>query len=347
VTDGGSLVQPRAPGVASRADAAWTALEAVPPLAFMTALAALASMALNQGAIPALGTGTSSALLKPLTQAGDFSENLAVVAGLIALCACALSTWRGGVLLNARRRLLLVIFLTVLLREVIVATFLDRTHTTREHVYFAVGAANLLCVAIGMRALDLAGSWLTRSVAGFATALPLLNVLCVLLELTTDVQLDPWKHRAYETMQALGELCYLGLLLGSFPLLAARGVGPRQLVARAAGLLTLLGAGYGLRVAHAELHKDFAIVLYNAQRVGLLLDRAPAVYAVPMCLALAAAVNAMIAGGGARLQAAAATLLLLASGYGPRAPGRLLTMTLGFVLLARAIAALGRRRETA
>lgn len=363
VNDSGQPRQPRAPRAPDAGDTAparqaqqrqadaraqaapsqWAALEELPALSFMTALAALASMAINQLVVPGLGTRVARELLGRIEQAGQFAENLAVFAGLIALVASLWSVWRGDVLLNARRRVMFVVFLSILLREVVVATVLDRTHTTREHVYFAVGAASVLCVMVGMRALDLASSLLLRVIAGFATALPLLCLSTIVLELTSDVQLDPWKHRAYETLQGLGEISYLGLLFASFPLLAARGTTARQLLARAAGLLTLVAAGYGLRVAHQALHNDFAILLYHAQRVGLLLERSPALYALPMCLALAGAASALVAGGAARVQAATATLLIFASGYGPRAPGRLLTMTLGFILLARAIAALSKQ----
>jgi hypothetical protein len=56
---------------------------------------------------------------------------------------------------------------------------------------------------------------------------------------------------------------------------------------------------------------------------------------------LSAVTTALIAGRGARWQAAAGVLLLFAAGYAPKAPGRLLSMALGFVLLSRALVALG------
>ena len=119
--------------------------------------------------------------------------------------------------------------------------------------------------------------------------------------------------------------------------------GIRKFVARAAGLGVLLGCLYVVWVAQRGWRGDYAVLLYNAQRVNLLLDRAPLLYAIPFCLLLSAATTALLNGGGARVQCAAAMLLLFASGYAPRAPGRLLTMTLGFVLLARAVAAFERR----
>jgi hypothetical protein len=45
-------------------------------------------------------------------------------------------------------------------------------------------------------------------------------------------------------------------------------------------------------------------------------------------------------GEGIRVQAAAGLLLIFASGYATRAPGRLLSLAVGFMLLARALIAL-------
>jgi hypothetical protein len=88
-------------------------------------------------------------------------------------------------------------------------------------------------------------------------------------------------------------------------------------------------------VARGSLRADFTMLIYQAARVGLLLDRWPFGYALPFAAALGTAASALVAGG-RRFQAGAALLLVFVSGYGPQAPGRLLTMTLGFVLLARA-----------
>jgi uncharacterized membrane protein YoaT (DUF817 family) len=315
-------------------------LEAAPPLSGLAALAAFAAMLLNQVLLPGLGTDGDPTLLSRLARAGQFAANLAVFCGVIALTLCAVEVARGQVALVIRRRVLWAILTVVLLRAALIATLFERGETTRENVYLAVGAANLLGVLAGVYAFERTrGSWL-RVLAVFATALPMFSVVAVLLELT-DVQLDPWKRRGYEWALGLGELSYVGLLFASVPVLVSRGLRLRDLIARSFGLAVLVASLYALRTAQAALHNDYPVLFYHAQRVGLLLDRWPLAYAVPFCLALSAIATAMVgAANSARWQAACGMLLLFAAGYTPKAPGRLLSLALGFVLLSRALSAL-------
>jgi uncharacterized membrane protein (Fun14 family) len=55
---------------------------------------------------------------------------------------------------------------------------------------------------------------------------------------------------------------------------------------------------------------------------------------------LSAAVTGLLSGGAVRVQAASGMLLIFAAGYGTRAPGRLLCLAIGYMLLARALIAL-------
>jgi hypothetical protein len=182
---------------------------------------------------------------------------------------------------------------------------------------------------------------LHRILALLLTCLPLFSIASVLLEVTADVQLDPWERRGHEWAQVLGELSYVGVLLASFPMLVPRGLRLRDLIARTLGIAVLVASVYGLRTAEAAMHNEYPVLFYHAQRVGFMLDRSPLLYAIPFCLALSGVTTALIAARGARWQAAAGVLLLFAAGYGPKAPGRLLSMALGFVLLSRALVALG------
>jgi hypothetical protein len=233
-----------------------------------------------------------------------------------------------------------VLLALVLLRAAMIATLLDRVETTRENVYLAVAAANMIGVLSSLYALERTRG-LLRVLALLLTCLPLFSIASVLLEATADVQLDPWKRRGHEWTQALGEISYVGVLLASFPMLVPRGLRLRDLIARTAGIAVLVASVYGLRTAEAAMHNDYPVLFYHAQRVGLMLDRSPLLYAIPFCLALSAVTTALLAGGGARWQAAAGVLLVFAAGYAPKAPGRLLSMALGFVLLSRALVALG------
>jgi hypothetical protein len=311
-----------------------------PPLAGLAALAAFAAMVLNQVLLPGLGTEQNPLLLGRLARAGQFAANLAVISGLVAFVFCAISVARGQPPLAMVRRVLWVLLALVLLRAAVIATLFERVETTRENVYLAVAAANTLGVLSGVYALERTRGILLRILALLATCLPLFSIASVLLEITADVQLDPWKRRGHEWAQALGELSYVGVLLASFPLLVARGLRLRDLIARSAGIAMLVASVYALRTAEAALNNDYPVLFYHAQRVGLVLDRWPLAYAIPFCLALSAITTALIAERGARWQAAAGVLLLFAAGYAPKAPGRLLSMALGFVLLSRALVAL-------
>lgn len=322
-------------------------LAVAPPLSGLCALAALCAMAINQVALPALPGGPKHALYLVLGQAGRFSANLAVIAGTIALVASAITALRTPAFMSLRRRMLAIVFLTLLLRAVVIATLFSREETTRENVYLAVGAANVLCIFAGMAVIEAARSRLSRMLAWLAAALPTISMLAVTLELMADLSFDPWKRRAHELLTAGGELTYLALLLTSALLLVPRELRrPRAGFARAVGFAVLMASLLGLYQAQRTLQADYGILMYHAQRVGLMLDRWPLIYALPFGVGLGGALSAMIVGG-ARMQAGTAMLLIFASGYAPQTPGRLLCMTLGFVLLSRAITSLDSRATPA
>jgi hypothetical protein len=341
----GSSAGPAGPARASEHAASRTGFEAflplekAPPLAGLAALAAFAAMLLNQVLLPGLGSAHNTELLSYLGRYGQFAANLATISGSVALVFCLFALARGETALTVFRRVLWVMLSVVLLRAAAIATFWDRAETTRENVYLAVGAANMIGVLSSLYALERTRG-LLRVLALLLTCLPLFSIASVLLEVTQDFQLDQWRQRGHAWTQGLGELCYVGVLLASFPMLVPRGLKLRDLIARTAGIAVLVASVYALRTAEAALHNDYPVLFYHAQRVGLMLDRSPLLYAVPFCLSLSAVTTALIASNGARWQAAAGVLLLFAAGYAPKAPGRLLSMALGFVLLSRALIAL-------
>jgi hypothetical protein len=230
--------------------------DTAPPLAGLAACAAFVAMVLNQVLLPGLGTDANPLLLGKLARAGQFAANLAVISGLIALVFAALAVVRNAAL-PPFRRVLWVMLALVLLRAAVIATLFDRVETTRENVYLAVGAANMLGILSGVYALERTRGSLVRVVAFLATSLPLFSIVTVLLEFSSDVQLDPWKRHGHELMQALGELSYVGILLASFPLLVPRGLKLRDLIARSAGIAVLVASVYALRTAEAALHNDY------------------------------------------------------------------------------------------
>lgn len=315
-------------------------LDVVPPVATLAALAALVSMALNQLALPGLGAGSHAAQFPKLAQAARFSANLAVTAGLITLVSCVSWALLGLPRLPLRRQLFVLSGSGVLAHIAVSALLFDPLAASRTQIYFGVAAANMIGMAVGSAAVSSTRGPFLRLIALAITALASLNLLTVALDFAPDAQLDPWMHRAAVICKGAGEVVYLLLLLAAFPLLVPRGLRMRALVARSLGFAVMVLSFYVQYTAKHALHADYALLLYSAQRVSLLLDREPLVYAAPFCLLLSASVSGLLNGGGIRLQAASGMLLIFSAGYATRAPGRLLSLAIGFMVLARALIAL-------
>jgi hypothetical protein len=315
-------------------------IDVVPPVATLAALAALVSMALNQLALPGLGAGAHTSQFPKLAQAARFSANLAVTAGLITLVSCVSWALLGSPRLPLRRQLFVLSGAGVLAHIAVSALLFDPLAASRTQIYFGVAAANLIGMAVGSAAVSSTRGPFLRLIAITMTALATLNLLTVVLDFAPDAQLDPWMHRAMLICKGAGEVVYLLLLLAAFPLLVPRELRMRALVARSIGFAVLVLTFYTQLTAEHKLHADYALLLYSAQRVSLWLDRYPLGYAVPFCLLLSASVTGLLYGGGIRLQAASGMLLIFSAGYATRAPGRLLSLAIGFMVLARALIAL-------
>jgi hypothetical protein len=313
-------------------------LDVVPPLASFAALAALASMLLNQLVLPSLGSGVHSPHFTRIAQAGRFTANLAVTTGLITLVSCVSWALVGRPKLPMRRQLFTFTAAGVLVYVAISALLFPGT-ASREQIYFGVAAANIIGMAVGSTAVGSTRGVFLRALAVALTLLAALNTLVIVLEFGPDAQLDPWAHQAVAFGRAAGEVVYLGLLVAAFPLLVPRGLRARHLFARSIGFAVLVLSIYVQRTAEHALHNDYALLVYSAQRVSLLLDRWPLAYALPFCLVLAGTTTGLLSGGSARVQGAAGMLLVFASGYATRAPGRLLSLTIGYMVLSRALVA--------
>jgi hypothetical protein len=313
-------------------------LAVVPPLATLSALAAFASMVMNQIVLPSLGNGVHSPHFARVAQAGRFTANLAATTGLITLVSCVSWTLMGRPKLPLRRQLF-TFTSAGLLAYVTLAALLFPGNATREQIYFGVVSANVIGMSVGSAAISSVRGALLRAMAVGITALAALSTFVIVLEFVPDAQLDPWARQAALICKAAGEAIYLALLIAAFPLLVPRGLRARELFARSVGFAVLVLAIYALRTAQHALNNDYGLLLYSAQRVSLFLDRWPLAYALPVCLVLSATTTALLSGGSARIQAAAGLLLIFSAGYATRAPGRLLSLTVGFMLLARALVA--------
>jgi hypothetical protein len=290
--------------------------------------------------LPSLRSGVRSPYFPRVAQAGRFAANLSVMAGLITLVSCVAWALLGWPKLPLRRQLFVFVSAGVLAYVAVAAMLFDPPIATREQIYFGVAAANIIGMCVGSAAISGTKGLFLRALAVAMTALAGFNALVIVLELVPDAQLDPWARQAVAISKAAGEVLYLLLLMAAFPLLVPRGLRARELFARSIGFAVLVLSVYVQRTAHHALRADYGLLIYSAQRVALFLDRWPFVYALPFCLVLSATTTGLLSGGSARVQAAAGILLIFASGYATRAPGRLLSLTIGFMVLARGLMAM-------
>jgi hypothetical protein len=316
-------------------------IEVVPPLATFAALASLVSMVLNQLLLPALGVGARSPHFQKLAQSARFSANLSVTAGLITLMSCVSWALLGRPKLPLRRQLFVFVAAGTLTHVALRALLFDQVGSSRTYIHFAVAAANIIGMAAGSAAVSGTRGPFLRVLAAGVTVLAAFNFATGLLEYPPDPQLDPWARQALSYVKNTGEVVYLLLLVSAFPLLMPRGLRLRTLLARSLGFAVLSLVFYAQLTAHNNMRADYGLLLYSAQRVSLWLDRWPLGYALPFCLLLAATTTALLDGGSSgRVQAAAGMLLIFASGYATRAPGRLLSLAIGFMVLARGLIAI-------
>jgi hypothetical protein len=316
-------------------------VQSAPPLAWLAALAALSAMAINQVLVPALNMPGKRVILRQLDRWGVFAGNLAAVAGLIALCFGLLAFVRYNTVINLRKRLLLGTFASIFLPTIALAVLFERQRTTAQLVLFAIGSAHVLGAIACTAAAAAAPSRYARVMAVLGAAMAALALCSQLLQVLSQLELQFWQVQAQQIAQGLGEVCYLGLLVGMTRLILPMERDRRSRIARLLAfflLPVLLGALY---LAERALDNDYALLLYHAQRVTLFIDSWPRLYAVPIALAAAGSFAAFFATDPVRKQAAAGVLLLLGSGYTPHAPGRLLTSALALVIIARALIAPG------
>ena len=332
---------PSASAVPTRelADAFSAHAEQAPPLALLAALAALCATVINQVLLPALGDKRGYRYAGLLDQVGAYATNLAAIAGLVALGFALLAFVRFSPLVPLRKRLMFAAFAGIFLPSIAMSALFERQRTTAETVLFAMGAAQVLVGLAGTAAARATESRYGRLLSLGCTLMAASSLTSQVLQLASRVQLSAWLLSAQRTAQGLGELSYLLLLVALAPMLLPAGSDGRARAARMAGYVALPLTLGGLYVAERKLGQDYSLLLYHAQRVSLFIDAFPRLYSLPIVLALSAGLAALLGADRLKQQAAAGALLLVASGYAPFAPGRLLTSVLGAVLVCRTVLA--------
>jgi len=313
-------------------------LSDAPVLSTLAALGAMLATLLHRLLVPAFSEDSQRMLWLEIERWGDFGANLAAVCGIVALTAGVRGFVAHNHHLPGGKRFLLLFFNIVFVGTIGTATVMDRGWTSAELVWLALGEANVLCVILAVSALSMAprrhARWLT-----LATACMVLFGLTARVLERISVSLTSWVIKLRDGLEAAGELGYLVVLVLGAYWLVPRGARTRDHVARLIGLsVTAIAAG-GFMLSITRAANDYQMLLYHTQRVRLLIDSIPQVYALPICAAVGAAVAATLGTDRIRQQAGTGMLLLLAAGYAPRAPGGLMALTLATCLIARSAVA--------
>jgi hypothetical protein len=311
-----------------------------PPLIFLCAAAALCAAAIQNTAMPLMTADTDyRAALGPLDQAGSFAANLAAISGIIALGFALLGLAKRVTWVGLLRRFSLAAFSGIFLASMMVAVLFDRQRTTTQGVLFALGAASVLTSLLHGIAFRAGHGIAMRTLAANATIMAASALCAQLLQLWSETKLSAWHLSALNVTRTVGEIAYLAVLVtAAFVALPEAGTRVGG-IGRKLGGVALVAVMGGLIVAERALGKDYALVLYQNQRVSTWIDTLPSVYSLPLAIAFAGSVAGLVGGDMQKRQGACGLLLLLSSGYAPPAPGRLLTLTLGLALLASVIIA--------
>jgi len=320
-------------------------LAAVPPLAWMAGVAALADLLLNRILIPFGGDLWSRDTLARFDSLGAFAGNLSVVSALVALsfCLAALSSRKSGLPFSARAGI--ASFGWVLVPLVTVMTVLPRGAMQLALVLVVAGLAHALILLLILSGLH----WRSTRATSAALVLTLIAAFSGILSTIVSLigQRTYWEHtdRLSNAFRWSGELAYLAVPLAvglavAIPWREARGKAALALSALAAALVTT-----GIAFWKHAVGRDLPDLLYGAVRLDFLPDDDFILYAIPLGVGWAVTVAAALSKDPVRRQMGAALLLLLSAGYAPRSPITLIVTVLGVALLSRAAIASAQRRH--
>lgn len=288
--------------------------------------------------MPAFGARGQHAVWLKVGRWGDFGQNLAAISGIVALLVGVRGFVTHNHHLRQEKRWLLLLFSLIFVTTIGAATLNERTAHSGELVWLALGEANVLCVVLSVSVLGLAAGRGTRALSLAAACMALFGLTARVME-RLALAFGGLASSLRDVFEAVGEVGYLAVLLLGALWVVPRGTATRAGLARLVGMMALGMVAASFVLGQMGPVGEFKLVLYNAQRVRLLLDHAPALYAIPTSVAVGAAVAAVLGADPVRRQAGVGLLLLLASGYAPRAPAGLLTLTLSICVLARAAVA--------
>lgn len=346
-----TATEPSSPGAAQRAFFQPPALHLAPPLAMLASIAAVLDLLLRRGLLRTLSGELGRSETRALGPWLELPMNLTAIAGTFAvtiglfelLASRFRPAWRPAPLMvriaEAAMRAVTAGFAGILLPSIFIATFFPVERTTGPAVFAAASAAYLLVLQVSFLTTRIGGPRSLRA----AMTLVAVSAVSGFLALVVG-ELGPqigWagSYEVYQLVSLIGELSFLvvpvALLSGIIPARRER----RALVAFYVGATLGLVAMLAFDTWRASVGPSYEAILYGALRFEVFLGRFGLVYAVPFGLFAGAGVGALLSSRPAHRQLGAASLALLASGFGPRTPAQLLMMVLGATLLGRTLVA--------
>ncbi len=308
---------------------------ALPPLALLTAVAAVAHLAIYRVLLPILAS-QKRPLPTLLLVSAPFALNLAACAGLVGFVATSIDFVRDGALAPASRRILIGFLAAVIVSTLILATFAPSSQVGPHQIFLATGALHTLAIQLAICTLRVQRSLsgrITASLLGAASAFPLASLLLR--------QWDPLgalgSGKGLASLHGLGELAYLLVPIAAAFVLVPWGEDTGARRSRTAGAVATGVMALLFTLARRLPNAMYGHILYSSLRLEWALERASLGYAVPVSLATGAAVAASISKEPTSRQGGIGLFLWIAAGYNPLTPARLLVAALGISLICRAI----------
>lgn len=328
------------PGSSEAPQPRWPRLAVIPPLAQLAALAALCHVVLQHVLFPLLSS-RGLALPTILRFAAPYALNLAACAGLIALTAGALDLARARDLTYAGRRFMIGVLAGIVVATVSLATFLPNGHVSPQLVLLAAGSLHIYVVQIALTTLRAHHSLAGRTTVGLVAASALFPLTSLIMRHAEPIARWPFAQEGVASLHALGELAYLIVPIAAAFTVMPWGDDDEGRAARRAGavavILMALLFGAAARIPNAL----YGHVMYSTLRLEWALERASLGYAVPISLAVGAAMAASASRDPRHRQGGAGLWLWLAGGYNPLTPSRVFMAALAATLLCRAILSAG------
>jgi hypothetical protein len=250
-------------------------IAAVPPLTWMTGVAAFTDLVINRVLLP-LGIDVwSHDALVGLDRWGAFARNLSVVSALVALsfCLASFSSRKSALPISARAGI--ASFGWVLVPIVALMTFLPRSYTRVELVLAVAGLAHALILLLILAGIH----WRSTRPTAVALVLTLVASFSGIVSMIVSLVGGRiyWAHtdRLSNAFRWSGELAYLAVPLAiglavAIPWREAAGKATLVLSGLAAGVVAI-----GMAVWKYAVGQDLPDLLYGTVRVDFLPEATP------------------------------------------------------------------------